>query len=430
MTFRSMLIKKAGASISSGLKAIHGLLILRNVMEDFALHACCSHLAVIKANLRPVPLRNFKKATTLLDKHGKTSAHQNAMVKFGEFQRVVAGGQADVADVITDVYLLQAKENEEKLKSILDCILFCGKQNVSLRGHRNEKVHVQQGSDAESVTLFDKEAGNPDNFIALLEFRAQAGDKCVLRDFHLHAGGTGGKRVNYCSPTIQNELIECCAEHIRQQILQRARAAPFFSVMADEATDSGNLEQMPLVLRFVEDFKVHEEFMGFVECDTGVTGQALADKITSTLRDWHLDLGKWRGQGYDGAANMAGRLNGCAALIQQEHPKAVYCHCNVHALNLCVMAISKIALVSNMWSTLRQVSVFFEFSPKRQQKLETTIREMPAEDVNKSRKLKLVSLCKTRWVQRHTALVTFADLHPAVVSTLSQIEGQQSALER
>ena len=123
-------------------------------------------------------------------------------------------------------------------------------------------------------------------------------------------------------------------------------------------------------------------------------------------------------------------LNGCAAVIQYDHPKAVYSHCSSHVLNLCVMATSKIALVSNMWTTLKETSLFLENSPKRQKQLESTVNNMPPETVDESRKKKLVSLCPMRWVLRHNAIVPFADLFPAVVATLEVICQQPCYLER
>lgn len=135
------------------------------------------------------------------------------MARFGNFQTVAAAGAATVADQMGKASVLQAKENEEKLCSILECIIFCGKQNIALRGHRNETIEhmVLQADQAESVpgdvVLFNDESSNPGNFLAQLEFRAKAGDAAILRDFHLHASGTGGRRVHYCSATSQNELI-------------------------------------------------------------------------------------------------------------------------------------------------------------------------------------------------------------------------------
>ena len=88
---------------------------------------------------------------------------------------------------------------------------------------------------------------------------------------------------------------------------------------------------MSLVLRYVdtEDSQlIREDFVGFFECDCGITGRNLADKITSSLQSFGLDLSYLRGQGYDGAGNMAGSVNGAAALITANYPLlALYFHC-------------------------------------------------------------------------------------------------------
>ena len=77
--------------------------------------------------------------------------------------------------------------------------------------------------------------------------------------------------------------------------------------------------------------------MEFLECDTGITGRCLADKITTALQGYGLYLHKLRGQAYDGAGNMAGSVRGTAALITAQYPLALYIHCACHSLNLAVV---------------------------------------------------------------------------------------------
>ena len=55
---------------------------------------------------------------------------------------------------------------------------------------------------------------------------------------------------------------------------------------------------------------IREEFLEFVLCDTGISGQAIADKIKFTLEKLTLDLSDLRGQGYDWAGNMSGKYRG------------------------------------------------------------------------------------------------------------------------
>jgi len=81
-----------------------------------------------------------------------------------------------------------------------------------------------------------------------------------------------------------------------------------------------------------------------------------------------------RGQCYDGAGNMSGRLNGASSLIRAEHDKAIYVHCMNHRLNLCFADTCQLPLVRNMMDVVRKLSEFFDNSPKRQQHLISKIR--------------------------------------------------------
>ena len=79
---------------------------------------------------------------------------------------------------------MKQRENDEKLKSVVH-IVFCGKQNILLRGHPNEKVNqatvsrFSSASDDPGIVRFDKKAGSPGNSIALLKFQAKADDAAL-----------------------------------------------------------------------------------------------------------------------------------------------------------------------------------------------------------------------------------------------------------
>ena len=76
-------------------------------------------------------------------------------------------------------------------------------------------------------------AANHGNFLALLQFRVQAGDQ-VLKE-HLR---TAAGNALYTSKTIQNEMIVVCGDIIRNKLLEKIRKAGFFSVIANEAMTS------------------------------------------------------------------------------------------------------------------------------------------------------------------------------------------------
>lgn len=73
-----------------------------------------------------------------------------------------------------------------------------------------------------------------------------------------------------------------------------------------------------------------------------------------------------------------------------------------------------------MLATMREFSLFFSLSPKRQRDLERVLSE--AETTEKSDKQKLVDLCRTRWIEMHTAFETLTVLFRSVHVCLTEIE--------
>lgn len=286
-----------------------------------------------------------------------------------------------------------------KLKSIVETVIFCGRQGITLRGHRDDGPSLQTSA-------------NHGNFQALLQFRIDAGDQ-VLKE-HLK---TADRNATYTSKVIQNEMIAVCGDMIRNEILHKVQEAKYYSIIADEATDEANDEQLSISIRYVDNGTPCEKFLTFHECQSGVTGEAIADAILEQLAKWQLQPQFLRGQAYDGAGAMAGRSKGTGARIAALHPKALYTHCAAHRLNLCVVKCCSIREVSNMMQTADAVVRFFNNSPKRQLALETWIEDIHHEEKRK----KLKEMCRTRWVECHEAFAVFSDLFFPVVSCLEAI---------
>eukprot|EP00117_Sycon_ciliatum_P003629 scpid40752/ scgid8341/ len=128
--------------------------------------------------------------------------------------------------------------------------------------------------------------------LALLDFRAGTGDASVSTSFHKKPGG--GRSIKYTTRRTQNQLVECCGDDIRKQTLDE--------VLADEATDASNTEQMAVVLRYPDKtFQVKEAVLSFVACSNGTNGEALVDEIKTQLLNRGLDMTKLRSQGYGGS---------------------------------------------------------------------------------------------------------------------------------
>ena len=224
--------------------------------------------------------------------------------------------------------------------------MFCGRQNIALRGHRDNITDIERD-------LSDTK--NHANFWALLNFRVDLGDT-VLGE-HL---AKAGRNSTYTYSTIQNQMIDVLADQVRGKIIRKVDIEKWFTLIADEVTDASNKEILSLVLRYVNPdiLLVREDSVGFFECDSGITGRGLANKITSCLRSFNLDLSNLRGQVYDGAGNMAGCVNGTATLITNEYPQALYLHCVSHCLNLAVVKSLKVTSVHNMMNVVERVYYF------------------------------------------------------------------------
>ncbi|KAL6526048.1 hypothetical protein OROHE_015572 [Orobanche hederae] len=96
----------------------------------------------------------------------------------------------------------------------------------------------------------------------------------------------------------------------------------FFALLIDGARDSSVKEQMAVILRYVNNKgEVLERFLGVVHVkDT--TSLSLKRAIDNFFGDQKLSMSQIRGQGYDGASNMRGELNGLKALILKENSSA------------------------------------------------------------------------------------------------------------
>ena len=250
--------------------------------------------------------------------------------------------------------------------------------------------------------------------MALLESRISAGDT-VLKDHFVNAP----KNAMYISPDIQNQVIEVLGDHIRGKILRRVQKAQCFTIIADEVTDCSNKEQLCLAIRYVnpDNYTIHEDLVTFIECDDGITGQAVAEKILNFLKR-HLDPSKLRGQAYDGAGNMSGKTKGAAARISSEFPLAHYSHCASHCLNLAIVNSFDEVNIRNMIGIVNRVSIYFSAHPKRQRKLEESIEKTQLE----SNIHKLKDLCRTRWIERIDALNRFQNLYPSIVACMESIK--------
>ncbi|KAF0713597.1 52 kDa repressor of the inhibitor of the protein kinase-like [Aphis craccivora] len=310
------------------------------------------------------PMVKFKDAINEFKNHEKKEYHLLSVQRANDFLINYESGGSKAVDVLLDKHKKQVIEsNRKRILPIIKTILFCARNNLPLRGHRESGL--LSSSEIRSSCL----NGEQGVFCALLSFRVESGDTALLN--HIE---TSPKNCTMISSRIQNEIIVAVGDVIVGKIVKRIKKCKFFSILMDETTDISTIEQMTVCIRYVDTFCwiIREDFVGFVEMNS-TTGLAIKNSILDKLKDIGLSINNLRGQGYDGGANMSGKNNGAQALIQNDQPLAFYTHCFSHSLNLCLSKACNVPSIKNMLGIVSCVATFFNASAKRADKLKSVI---------------------------------------------------------
>nr|XP_047122955.1 zinc finger MYM-type protein 1-like [Hydra vulgaris] len=296
--------------------------------------------------------------------------------------------------------MLQSRSNSKK--NLSETIIFLGRNDIAFRGHRDDsKYHPEIGETCKNNIGIG-------NFVELLNFCIKAGDKVL--EHHIRSAP---KNATYISKTTQNELIECCGKTIEEVLINKIKKSGYFSILCDGASDCSNVEQLSLVIRYIDcDNVICEDFLWFIECKSGTTGLSLGQNIVSAIDDLGLDIQKCRGQGYDGAGAMSGKLKGISSRIKFINSKAIFVHCACHKLNLVVSKSCNVQSVRNVLDQIKDISYFFHLSPKRVSCLNKFIFPGQA---------KLINTCQTRWVQKLKGLDVFFDNYISVFHSMEEM---------
>ncbi|KAL4090749.1 hypothetical protein QTP88_025526 [Uroleucon formosanum] len=347
------------------LKQFHWL-----VMSDVAHGLFCKYCFIFASynnclqNLIIKPLQKFPKLTGkdgVLSVHNNNKYHLNAVRDGKDFLKTYS-----------------FKENRERLRPIIETLIFCGQQNIAIRGHRDDGKLIDIDNSESSPT------SNEGNFRELLRLRIRAGDV-----------------TTYIGKNIQNELLDCIGSVIKSQIVKNVQNSGYYSIMFDETSDISCVEQLSLTLRYVINNEIHEDFVCFVDAyrsirtndvlasgETKLTGVALGHIVLDILtKDLGLDLKRCVGVATDGCAVMVSEDCGAVTTIKKKCSIAVYCPCYNHALNNSLAQTSKIVPIRNTIGTLKEIIAFFNASAKRHLVLK-----------NISTKI-FTGLCQTRWIE-------------------------------
>jgi hypothetical protein len=365
------------------------------------------------------PLTSFAKLLGKdgdLEVHSRNKYHLEAVESGKSFLKSYHNPSQNVVNQVSAQRLKQVTENRQRLRPIVETVIFLARQNIPLRGHRDDGAILDESSKVASPVI------NEGNFRELLRFRIQSGD--TILESHLKQSSA---TATYVSKTVQNELIDCCGAEVVTAILTSVRGNQYYSIMFDETTDMSHTSQMSLSLRYVCKGIVREDFVQFLDvhrqhqalsesygeisdhtdAEPSITGQALGNIVINAVKSMNLDLLNCVGIGTDGCSVMTSQVRGAVSVIQSGATNAVRCPCFNHALNLSLGKSASVQSVRNAVGIVKEVVSFFTASAKRNFVLKNTVKGQ------------LTRMCETRWIERHDSMIQFTSDLPKIIDALN-----------
>ena len=288
-------------------------------------------------------------------KGGKLEKHENSTDHKSNVVDLAMLGTTNIMASLNSAYRENifkrneiVRKNRDVLSKIIDCVKFCGRHELPLRG----KIE-KEGSD------------NPGVFLGLIEFASNL-------DSSLKSHIESASVFKGTSATIQNELLESILHVCRNNIIDEISKSDFIAILSDGTTDASEKTQVNLVLRYVLDGNPVERFWGIFN-PTNEKAETLCNLLDEELKKIiKAEVDKLIAQCYDGANNMSGCHNGLQTKIKTLYQYAYFVHCYAHQLNLILkQATSTLTPIRRFFNDMDYIPTFFSKSPQRLEVLKT-----------------------------------------------------------
>nr|CAH7760531.1 unnamed protein product [Callosobruchus chinensis] len=314
------------------------------------------------------PFNTWKDAVEVFSRHSTSEYHKFSFLRAESRLSIVENKTESIEIMLNSKLREQVQSNREKLIPIIETIIFCGRQGLSLRGIEIVVRYILMMVNLWKMTE-------------------------IFEPFSVY------------DPRIQNELINSCNAIIVNTLIKKVNASRSFSILADETADISGVEQLSLCVRYVDNEtpNIREDFVQFVPVHD-VTGKGLANSIMEEYREIPgngINSLYMVGQGYDGAAAMSGQFQGVQQHIREKNDLAIYVHCASHSLNLAISDACEISSIRNCFGSIGKKA----------------IDDLESE----TSATRLKQLRPTRWIQRHESVLVFLELQQAIINALESI---------
>ena len=205
---------------------------------------------------------------------------------------------------------------------ILQNVVYLGRQGLALRGDGDDKS---------------------ENLYQLMSLR-------ILDDPRL-LEGIDRSYDRHMSSKSQNEILKLVALKRLCKIAGHIAVTGWYSVLAGEAIEVSNTQQLVVCIRWVtKDLEVEEEFSGLALLERAQADVIVA-AIKGVLMRLSLPISNTKAQCYNSCSKIIS-YNSCSPkkqLLKQSQPNCLLIHCYCNALNLAVGdAIKNIPVLKNL----------------------------------------------------------------------------------
>ena len=174
-----------------------------------------------------ISYNNWKKALEKFENHNHCNAHGEAVLKWQMLQTT------PISNHLNSQIKKDQEERRQALLKQLHCLRFLLRQGLAIRGHEETEGNLYQ--------------------LLIMWSAYDSGLRKWLRD------------KKYLSPLIVNELISCMGLSVLRSLLRGIKECypPWYSIIADEATNVSNREQLNVSIRWVDnDYTICDDSVG------------------------------------------------------------------------------------------------------------------------------------------------------------------------
>ncbi|XP_060580037.1 zinc finger protein 862-like [Ruditapes philippinarum] len=255
--------------------------------------------------------------------------------------------------------------------------------------------------------LIKQEMPHTSNYLPLMQLCKEQGVNILS---NLDQGGNN----NGQSQRFIQEAVLTMGQCLRDNLLEKVRASPWYTIMVDETTDVAVLSEMIVYIRFLKDGCSQTEYLSIVPLKDG-KADTITTAILELLSSCNLPLQQMCAFGSDGAAVMVGKKTGVAVQLRQRVPHLISNHCVAHRLALAVaQAVKGVPYLPRFKDILGDLHRFYDHSPVRTSGLKD-IQKLLNEPV-----LKLVEAKDVRWLSHDKATSTLMKCIPSVFTSLER----------